>query len=63
VYGHIWTQQEFPVYTKLVLDIYSVMKRGLFKALRVEIPQKEKLVTEIKVEKRDSVNSYERGLG
>ena len=38
------------------------MKRGLFKTLRDETPQKEKLITDIKVEKQDSVNSYERGL-
>jgi hypothetical protein len=38
------------------------MKRGLFEALRDETPQKEKLITEIKVEKQDSVNPPERGL-
>jgi hypothetical protein len=62
MYGHILTKQEFSVHTKLIHDIYSVLKRALFTALRNEIPQEEKLITEIEVEKEDSVNSQERGL-
>jgi hypothetical protein len=62
VYGHILTKQEFSIHTKLINDIYSVLKRVLLTALRNEIPQEEKLITEIKVEKQDSVNSQERDL-
>lgn len=62
MYGHILTKQEFSIHTKLINDIYSVLKRVLLTALRNEIPQEEKLITEIKVEKQDSVNSQERDL-
>ena len=62
MYGHILTQKEFSVRTKLVVDIYRAIKLALFKALRDEIPQKEKLVKEIKLKKQNSVNSHERGL-
>ena len=52
------TQQELSVHTKLILDIYSVMKRGLFKTRRDENYTERT----IEVEEQDSVNSCERGL-